>query len=555
MTPSRRTATFAAATLAAIAGVGSGVAHAATQTASGQRSGTRHILLLSVDGLHQSDLDRYVRAHPSSALARLVGTGTSYTHAQTPVPSDSFPGMVGQLTGGNPRTTGIYYDDTWNHALLPAGTRNCAGAKPGAEVAFTEAADKDQSRLDAGQGLKNLPGDILQMTGRPQTLLNPATLPVDPRTCTPVLPHQALRVNTVFEVAKKAGLHTAWSDKHPAYEILNGPSGRGLDDLFAPEINSDATGYARGTDWTQDNAATRQYDGYKVGAVLNEIDGFDHSRRQRAGVPAVFGMNFQSVSTAQKLPTSGGRPGGYLADGITPGPVLATALDFVNASVGQMEHEIAEQHLTGSTTVILSAKHGQSPTKPGDLTRVPDSPIIDGINTAWAAAHPGTGNLVSFSTDDDIVQLWLSDRSSAATTFVRDWLLAHPVTGHDIKGSPRTLASSGLAAVYAGAGSARFFGVGASDGAHPDVVGIVQHGVVYTGGTSKIAEHGGADTQDRDVPLVVSGPGGHGARVTRAVETTQIAPTILHLLGLNPRQLQAVRIEGTRVLPSLPTRG
>ena len=555
MTPSRRTATFAAATLAAIAGVGSGVAHAATQTASGQRSGTRHILLLSVDGLHQSDLDRYVRAHPSSALARLVGTGTSYTHAQTPVPSDSFPGMVGQLTGGNPRTTGIYYDDTWNHALLPAGTRNCAGAKPGAEVAFTEAADKDQSRLDAGQGLKNLPGDILQMTGRPQTLLNPATLPVDPRTCAPVLPHQALRVNTVFEVAKKAGLHTAWSDKHPAYEILNGPSGRGLDDLFAPEINSDATGYARGTDWTQDNAATRQYDGYKVGAVLNEIDGFDHSRRQRAGVPAVFGMNFQSVSTAQKLPTSGGRPGGYLADGITPGPVLATALDFVNASVGQMEHEIAEQHLTGSTTVILSAKHGQSPTKPGDLTRVPDSPIIDGINTAWAAAHPGTGNLVSFSTDDDIVQLWLSDRSSAATTFVRDWLLAHPVTGHDIKGSPRTLASSGLAAVYAGAGSARFFGVGASDGAHPDVVGIVQHGVVYTGGTSKIAEHGGADIQDRDVPLVVSGPGGHGARVTRAVETTQIAPTILHLLGLNPRQLQAVRIEGTRVLPSLPTRG
>ena len=555
MTPSRRTATFAAATLAAIAGVGSGVAHAATQTASGQRSGTRHILLLSVDGLHQSDLDRYVRAHPSSALARLVGTGTSYTHAQTPVPSDSFPGMVGQLTGGNPRTTGIYYDDTWNHALLPAGTRNCAGAKPGAEVAFTEAADKDQSRLDAGQGLKNLPGDILQMTGRPQTLLNPATLPVDPRTCAPVLPHQALRVNTVFEVAKKAGLHTAWSDKHPAYEILNGPSGRGLDDLFAPEINSDATGYARGTDWTQDNAATRQYDGYKVGAVLNEIDGFDHSRRQRAGVPAVFGMNFQSVSTAQKLPTSGGRPGGYLADGITPGPVLATALDFVNASVGQMEHEIAEQHLTGSTTVILSAKHGQSPTKPGDLTRVPDSPIIDGINKAWAAAHPGTGNLVSFSTDDDIVQLWLSDRSSAATTFVRDWLLAHPVTGHDIKGSPRTLASSGLAAVYAGAGSARFFGVGASDGAHPDVVGIVQHGVVYTGGTSKIAEHGGADIQDRDVPLVVSGPGGHGARVTRAVETTQIAPTILHLLGLNPRQLQAVRIEGTRVLPSLPTRG
>ena len=49
-------------------------------------------------------------------------TASSYTHAQTPVPSDSFPGMVGQVTGGNPGTTGVYYDDTYNRALLPAGT-------------------------------------------------------------------------------------------------------------------------------------------------------------------------------------------------------------------------------------------------------------------------------------------------------------------------------------------------------------------------------------------------------------------------------------------------
>ena len=57
--------------------------------------------------------------HPKSALASLVDRGTSYTRAQTPVPSDSFPGMVAQLTGGNPGTTGIYYDDTYNDALLP----------------------------------------------------------------------------------------------------------------------------------------------------------------------------------------------------------------------------------------------------------------------------------------------------------------------------------------------------------------------------------------------------------------------------------------------------
>ncbi|WP_230209119.1 alkaline phosphatase family protein [Nostocoides sp. HKS02] len=538
------------------AGLGLGMS-AASATPAPAKSQTRtrpprHVLLLSIDGLHQRDLTWFVRQHPTSALARLVHGGTSYSRAQTPVPSDSFPGMVGQVTGGNPRTTGVYYDDTFNHALLPAGTTDCRTAKPGAEVAFTEGADKDPNALDAGQGLANLPSGIMAMTGTPGQLLDPKTLPVDPATCTPVYPHQYLHVNTVFEVAKQAGLHTAWSDKHPAYEILGGPSGAGLDDLFAPEINSAATGYAAGADWTKDNAATQQYDGYKVAAVLNEIDGYDHSRTTQPGVPAIFGMNFQSVSTAQKLPTSNGLAGGYLADGVTPGPLLTKALDFVDSSVGSFEHEIANRGLAKDTTIILSAKHGQSPTKPSALTRVDDGPIISGINDGWKATHPGAGDLVSFATDDDIMQLWLSDRSAAATSFVRDYLKNHPATGNDITGAPRVVSASGLSAVYAGADSARYFGVAASEARHPDVLGIVQHGVVYTGGRSKIAEHGGADPQDRDVPLVVFGPrSGAGHTVSAPVETTQIAPSILRLLGLDPRALQAVRIEHTRVLPGV----
>jgi hypothetical protein len=35
------------------------------------------------------------------------------------------------------------------------------------------------------------------------------------------------------------------------------------------------------------------------------------------------------------------------------------------------------------------------------------------------------------------------------------------------------------------------------------------------------------------------------------VETPQVAPTILQLLGLDPTALQAVQMEGTPVLPSL----
>ena len=516
----------------------------------GARADVKHVLLLSVDGLHQKDLDWYVRTHPSSAMAALAAHGTDYTNASTPVPSDSFPGMVAQATGGNPGTTGVYYDDTFNHALLPAGTTNCAGVKPGAEVAFTEAADKDQTSIDAGQGLAGLPGSILSMTGTPASLLDPAQLPVDPATCKPVYPHQYIKVNTIFEVAKQAGLHTAWSDKHPAYEILNGPSGTGVDDLFTPEINSNAAAPFTG-DWTKDNLATQQYDGYKVQAVLNEIDGKDHSGTKTASVPGIFGMNFQTVSTAQKLPTSDGLTGGYLADGSTPGPLLSKALGYIDASLGAFTSELKKTGHAGDTTIILSAKHGQSPTNPAALKRVDDGPIIAGLNAAWKAAHPAAGDLVAFSTDDDIMQLWLNDRTQAAADFAKQYLATHTAAGNNISDAPVTVQASGLTTIYAGAGVAKYFGTASTDARIPDVLGIAQTGVVYTGGTSKIAEHGGASADDRNVPILVSAPGAkHAQRIGAPVETTQIAPTILSQLGLDPRALQAVKIEGTKVLPA-----
>jgi len=101
-----------------------------------------------------------------------------------------------------------------------------------------------------------LPGTILKLTGNATSLIDPAQLPVDPATCKPVYPHQYIKFNTVFEVARAAGLRTAWSDKHAAYEVLNGPSGAGIQDLFTPEINSDAPTLGSSIDWTKDNALT-----------------------------------------------------------------------------------------------------------------------------------------------------------------------------------------------------------------------------------------------------------------------------------------------------------
>jgi hypothetical protein len=132
---------------------------------------------------------------------------------------------------------------------------------------------------------------------------------------------------------------------------------------------------------------------------------------------------------------------------------------------------------------------------------------------------------------------------------VKEYLWNHSATGVAYDGSSRTLAHSGLAEIFAGKAAAKYFGVPVSDPRHPDVWGVVQVGVVYTGG-KKIAEHGGANPADRAVPIVVYAPGVAAPGVhDRPVETTQIAPTILSLLGLNPNALQAVQIEGTRVLP------
>ena len=515
----------------------------------------KHVLLISVDGLHQSDLDWFIANHPRSELAKLAGGGAQYTSAHTPIPSDSDPGMTAQMTGGNPRTTGVYYDDEYNHALLPAGTTSCHGQATGAAVIMTRPTIwTDSPRRRPGLSTA---GSILNMTSTPQDLLVPSTFPVDPRTCKPIYPNQYLTVNTIFDVAHDDGLLTAWSDKHPIYTAFDGPEGNGIDDSFDPEIDSnalkpDGTPYPGGGAWTDDNAATMQYDSYKVQAVLNWIDGFNHSRISHVGVPAIFGMNFQTVSTAEKLPSSDGLTGGDLPGTDTPDPLLRRALGYVNAQIGRMNAEIQAQGLADSTAIIVSAKHGQSPQDPNQLTRIDDGRIVNGVTAAWAAAHPGTPPLVAFGTDDDAIMWWLSNRSAAAARFVGHYLWTHSATGNTVSGGSRTLAHSGLRRIFAGRAAAHYFGVPSSDPSHPDVWGIVRVGVVYTGGTGKIAEHGGANPADRDVPLVVYAPGVVGPGVSRRwVETTQIAPTILRLLGLDPDALRAVRIEGTQVLPGL----
>jgi hypothetical protein len=325
--------------------------------------------------------------------------------------------------------------------------------------------------------------------------------------------------------------------------------------------------YPQDDDWAHINAATKQYDGYKVQAILNEIDGKTHSGKTRVGTPAIFGMNFQTVSVAQKIrstpttlirhadgsySTSVPQAGGYQWDGgkLVPGPVLSSALDYVNTQIGRLVAELHKDGLSGSTTIILTAKHGQSPQDPNKLVTVKDGPIVDAINAAWAVTHPTNTKLIVAGTDDDLWQSYLSDNSQAADNFVKSYLWNHTAQGYDVNKNPVTVQHSGLARIWAGSAVAGFFGVPVGNGHYPDVFGKVQVGVVYAKPT-KLAEHGGMNAGDLHVLMIVVGPGTPAGVVRRSVQTTQVAPTVLGLLGLNPSALRAVRVEGTRVLPGV----
>ena len=183
-----------------------------------------------------------------------------------------------------------------------------------------------------------------------------------------------------------------------------------------------------GPDFTKNNLDTMRYDALKVEAVLRWLAGTDHAGRGRPGVPALLGMNFQAVSTAQKLnlsryvdPASAavvhGGLGGYELDATghpVPGPVLRGALGFVDEQLARLLQASDLRH----TVFIVTAKHGQSPQRRDDLTIIDDGAMVDALNAAWAAK---TGSaavpLVAHAMDDDGVLFWLNPRSQEAADF------------------------------------------------------------------------------------------------------------------------------------------
>ncbi|HLY19078.1 MAG TPA: alkaline phosphatase family protein [Bryobacteraceae bacterium] len=537
--------------------------------------GISHVLLISIDGMHALDFQNCANGINTvnnglpycPNLATLLKDGVNYVSASTSKPSDSFPGLTAIVSGGSPRTTGVYYDVAYDRSLNPpaittgngvAGGPCTPGAlPPGSTTEYEEGIDINQSLINGGA-----PGASLTDGGIKS--IDPARLERD-RNCNPVFPWNFVRTNTIFGVVHQAGGYTAWSDKHPAYASVSGPgNGTNLDDFYAPEINSVVVGLPNvttptgiscatirdpGSDltaWTNSFQNIQCYDTLKVNAILNEINGKTHLGNASAPVPAIFGMNFQAVSVGQKLIEANVGSGGYLDSAGTPSAFLLNEIQFVDASIGEWITALGKRGLRNSTMIVVTAKHGQSPIDPGKYFPIPGHSGTNGTSPAnlLAALLPLSESPLNPTgigpTEDDISLLWLAD--STQTPSAAAMLEAN-------------LTATGAGEIFWGPAVGLMFNLPGLppglDPRTPDIVVTPDFGVVYTGSNKKQEEHGGFSHDDTNVMLLLSNPSLTAKTIASPVETAQVAPTILQILGLSPSSLQSVQVEGTQVLPGI----
>ena len=479
-----------ASMLVAVAGA---CAHAATPT-------SQRVILISVDGMHSIDLAVYVRNNPTSNLAALSTRGVTYANAHTPLLGDSTPGLASLATGGSPAVTGLIYSPFYDRELSPPGS-DCK--TKGTVYYLDEKWVKDNKREDSGGG----PDE--------------SKLPRDgSKGCKPVMPRDLIRVNTIFEVVKKAGGRTAWIDQHDLYnDYLRGKDGKAIDDSRALE--------RKGTPGTYEGMSAQ--DGRRVDLLLNQIRGMDSAGTRKVGVPKLFGLGFIAFGAMQKKD-------GYANSNGTPKGNTKVALDFVDQSLGRIVDELKKQKLYDSTMIILSSKHGQSPIDIKKRRMIDRNVIRNIVN----GVQPG---LLAHASLDTIGLIWLKDVSRVTET----------VAALEAKN-----AEAAIQKLYAHEQLDLLLPVG--DSRTPDIIIQPELGAIYADNLDSedtkalIAEHGGMLAEDTNVALLVSFKGGDGRVIRAAVQTSQVAPTILSTLGIAPDKLDAVRLEGTPALPALQAR-
>ena len=571
------------------------------------RNGIRRVLLISIDGMHAVDYLNCVSAGTCPALAALGKNGVNYTRTTTSRPSDSAPGLMALVTGGSPKLVGVFYDVAYDRVLAPplndTGNGNFSGTctvgqAQGTTTEYEEGIDLNQTLLNGGA-----PGAGLTDGG--VASLDPTRMVRDPfNGCNPVYPWNFIRANTIYGVIHASGGYTAWSDKHAAYAMVSGPTGTSVpsnvDDYYSPDVNSNIIGLPgvatprtalrpngivcdvggnapdnNGGAWTDSFVNIQCYDTLKVQAILNEIDGKTHLGGSNAPVPNIFGMNFQAVSVGQKLieKINGTKVfGGYLDAAANPSQPLLDAIEFADASIGEMVAELRKQHLLDTTLIIITAKHGQSPIDPNRFQEIgagitndpatvvagflPPPPSPENPNTAAKTVTVTRPPLTAGQqlgpigpTQDDVSLLWLASENN----------IPGALAALETAGNAASSNSIGLGQIFVGPSLETMFNAPGvppnGDTRTPDIIIEPNVGVIYTTSGKKQEEHGGFDQDDTNVMILVSNPSITPSTVTSFVQTAQVAPTIIEALGLDITQLDAVRKEGTSVLPGLPFKG
>jgi hypothetical protein len=530
----------------------------------------KHVLLLSIDGMHAVDF--YNCANGIAGvnggspfcpnMAALSQSAINYVGASSSKPSDSFPGLAALVSGGSPKSTGLYYDVAYDRSLdgptIATGTGLAAAkctpyALPnGTTTDNDQGVDIDDTKLNGGA-----PGAGLTEGGAAS--IDPRKLSRDPATgCAPVFPWNFVRTNTIFSVVHQAGGYTAWIDKHPSYSMAAGPGGRGLNDYYSPEVSSnvvplpgvktsegDSCATIRDTSslsgWNNSFLNIQCYDALRVNALLNQIAGKTHNGRE-AETPAVFGMNFQAVYAGQILVEPGVGSGGYKNAAALPSANLLKEIEFVDVSIGDIVKALKSKGIYDDTLIIITAKHGESPIDPNlymaDTANTPATLLGSAIPFSESPLNPtGIG-----ATEDDVSVLWLKNGESV--TAAVDLL-------------EKNASAIGLGQIYYGPTLALNYNVGGlepgEDPRTPDIIVTPNVGITYVGGSSVLGDHGGFAHDDTNVMLMVANPHFAAQTVSAPTATAQVAPTILKALGLDPKELDAVKAEGTAVLPEVVT--
>lgn len=326
--------------------------------------------------------------------------------------------------------------------------------------------------------------------------------------CDALQAHRLVRVNTIFDVVHAAVGRTAWADASAGYaDLLRGFSGNALDDVFIAS--------AAPHDIDRISAAEEQ-DRECVDAVLRWM-------AKGPDAPRLAGLSLIGLDAAQRsiplLQTAS--PG-------TAGSVKRSPLEHADAQVRRIVSALDKAGLFESTWIIVTARHGSI----GDTAnlRVVDSALVEQV-----AKMAAGGEL---------------DRVVAGTAAMI-WL-KHPEKTETIVNAYRTkMLDLGIGAIYFGEKLKLIMNTAKEDSRMPDVILEPQAGVVWAIEGQWPKHLGGFSDDENHVAMLISGRQLTGRVDKTPVQSGQVAPLILQMLGMDKLELQALRQEHVPPLPGI----